>query len=236
VSNDFSFATSVNLDSFQSQFESGDPQGLIPSLQMHRQSMNSISVPSADSVPDLMGMSGYDGSPLATTDNNSLNFDFEWSNLDYTEVDADYTALNMQLQTPAQSENIYKGYSGQMATGPSHLSMTAPHKMAGLSPNAQGNPMLYSPGSEHYEYGVQPQNGNDFMLYGEQVGMHMAQMVPSMTQHQATRQYAQAQTMFPPLSDQDAALQGLQSWATEPRQGGKPESYMHHDMELEFMK
>ncbi|KAJ5909569.1 Zinc finger C2H2 [Penicillium tannophilum] len=235
MSNDISFPTSVNLDSFQTQFESGDPHGLISSLEMHRQSMNSISVPSAESVPDLMGMSGYDGSPMAATD-NSLNFDFEWGNLDYSEVDADYTSLNMQLQTPAQSEQIYKGYSGQMATGPSHLSMTAPHKMAGLSPNAQGNPMLYSPGSEHYEYGAQHQNGNDFMLYGEHAGMQMAQMIPSMTQHQATRQYAQAQTMFPPLTEQDAVLQGLQSWATEPRQGNKPESYMHHDMELEFMK
>ncbi|KAJ5623385.1 Zinc fingerC2H2 [Penicillium lividum] len=224
---DFSFPTSANLDSFQNQFESGDPNGLISSLEIHRESMNSMSVPSVESIPDLMTMSNYDDSPMA---NSSLNFEFDWTQMEFPDVNTDYTALNVQMP-----ENDYKGYSGQMATDPSHLSMTAPGKMAGLSPNAQGNPMLYSPPSDHYEYG-RHHNGNDFMLYGEQAGMNMAQMIPSMTQHQATRQYGQSTQMFPPLSDQETALQGMQPWAAEPRQGGSADPYTSRDVELEFMK
>ncbi|KAJ5930049.1 hypothetical protein N7466_005542 [Penicillium verhagenii] len=201
LSTDFTFPTSLNLDSFQSQFESGDPNELIPSLEMHRQ----ISVPSAGSVPDLMGMSGYDGSPQATTE-NSLNFELDWNNLGYNDMDTDYTALHMQMQAPGHPENIYQGYSGPMTTDSSQLPINA-NKMSGLSPNAQGNPMLYSPGSEHYEYNAQLHGGNDFMLYGEYPGMNM-QMVPPITQHQSTRQFAQ------------------------PRQEGQ----VVYDMELEYMK
>ena len=80
-SQDFqSYPTSVSLDSLQAHFQAGAPNELISSLETHRQSMNSISVPSAESVPELMDANGtWDGSPI----DPSLTFDFDldWEKL-----------------------------------------------------------------------------------------------------------------------------------------------------------
>lgn len=225
MSSDFNFPTSFNLDSFQAQFEAGEPSGLIPELEMHRQSMNSMSVPSADSIPELMGMS-YDGSPLDT--DTSLNFDLEWNQLGDMNMSDNYAAYQMQLPTPEPMEP-HMPQKG-LAMGPPQMSMTGAGNLSGLSPGAQGNLMLYSPDSSHdqYDYGVQAQapSGNDFTLY-EQPAMQMRNMA-SVNRNQAA-QYPQSQTMFPPLAEQN-----LQSWP-EQHQNGNSDSYIHPDMDMKFV-
>lgn len=230
-----SFPTSFNLDGFQTQFEAGDPNGLIPALEMHRQSMNSMSVPSVESVPDL-----FDGSPLAHTENTSLNFDMEWSHLDMQNLSEDYTAMNMQLPTPARSVDAaaMKSYSHEMPMLASNqFAYGAVDKLSGLSPGAQGNLMLYSPGSGRADEGLsdhyaQHAAGNDFTLYEQnaQMGRGLTQGAPSASAPPAD-QYSQ--TMFPPL-ERDQILQGIQSWA-EQQQGAGNGTTMPSDMELDFM-
>ncbi|KAI2763036.1 hypothetical protein DTO006G1_2175 [Penicillium roqueforti] len=231
-----SFPTSVNLSGFQSQFEAGDPNGLIPALEMHRQSMNSMSIPSAESVPDLMGPVSFDGSPLTGTD--SINFDLDWSNLDYP-TNEDYTAMAAQLPQ-AHALEAMKGYSNDYEPmNLSHCSYDASGKPTGLSPGAQGNAMLYSPDScnvgdtlsERYEYGLQAQAGNDFTLYNS---AQMARGAPPMMQtppSDHSPQYQHPQQMFPSL-EHERALQNMQTWNGQQPQG----HYLPRDMELEFMK
>ncbi|KAJ5114890.1 Zinc finger C2H2 [Penicillium alfredii] len=245
-----SFPTSVNLDAFQAQFEAADPNGLIPALEMHRQSMNSMSVPSAESVPDLMGPSmSFDGSPLATADNTSLNFDLEWSQLDMQTMNDDYTAMHMQLPTPHSDPQMMKSYSHEAPRLAAHHfplpydATDAAGKLSGLSPGAQGNVTLYSPASgqadeglsDHYVYSMQPQAGDDFTLYEQnpQAGQRAATMAP--TNHHAG-QYNQP--MFPPLAERverEHILHGIQSWA-EQQHGAPHGAYLPSDMDLEFMK
>lgn len=243
VNNDLtSFPTSVNLDAFQAQFEVGDPNGLIPALEMHRQSMNSMSVPSANSVPDLMGASmSFDESPMAPTD-TSLNFDREWSNLDISSMQDDQTAMNMQFATPGISggNNGLTSYSAGHAMNASqnYLGYGATGKVSGLSPNAQGNLMLYSPVSgaveghlpNPCEYGGQAHAGNDFTLYDQFTRMRAPTMAPTV----AGDQYGQSNQMFPPLIG-DSMLQGVQSWAEHSHQGANSDNGLPSDMDLEFM-
>ncbi|KAJ5372324.1 Zinc finger C2H2 [Penicillium concentricum] len=231
-----SFPTSVNLSGFQSQFEAGDPNGLIPALEVHRQSMNSMSIPSAESVPDLMGPVSFDGSPLTGTE--SINFDLDWSNLDYP-TNEDYTAMAAQLPQ-AHSLEVMKGYSNDYEQmNLNHCSYDASGKPSGLSPGAQGNAMLYSPDScnagdtisERYEYGLQNQARNDFTLYNQsaQMGTGAQPMMQTPSDHSA--QYHQPQQMFPSL-EHERVLHNLQPWTGQQPQG----HYLPRDMDLEFMK
>ncbi|KAJ5336859.1 uncharacterized protein N7506_004881 [Penicillium brevicompactum] len=236
-----SFPNTMNLTAFQNQFESGDPNGLIPALEMHRQSMNSMSVPSTDSVPDLMGPVSFDGSPLTGTE--SINFDQEWSNLDYP-MNEDYTAMPLQLP---QGHNLdaMKGYTNDYDhMNVNHLSYGPAGKVSGLSPGAQGNAMLYSPDSsnvgdtlsERYEYAQSQvssdytQGGNDFTLYNQHAQMgHSAQPMMSAPSDQSARYRQLQQNMFPSL-DQERAFQGM-SYAGHPQA-----NYLPRDMKLEFME
>ncbi|KAJ5692647.1 Zinc finger C2H2 [Penicillium macrosclerotiorum] len=114
LGHDFNFPTSFNLDSLQTQFAAGEPDGLISELQTHRQSMNSMSIPSTESVPDLVRASmSFNGSPMATTDTTSLNFDAEWNNLgmfDNVDINAnDYTVMNMQMPIQDYSDMTMPG-------------------------------------------------------------------------------------------------------------------------------
>lgn len=172
MGNDFSLFTSANLDAMENQFGAGDPNGLISSLSMHRQSMNSMSVPSTGSVPDLMAPSmSFDGSPLASNTDN-VSFDYEWGRLEASNMQEDYSAPNMQLSTPAYSDNSgLKPATSDMNMGQNY-NYAAHGNVSGLSPNAQGNLMLYSPDSngadEHLQnlYKSAGQQGNtDFPLY-----------------------------------------------------------------------
>ncbi|KAJ5780675.1 Zinc finger C2H2 [Penicillium paradoxum] len=231
-----SFPTSMNLTSFQSQFEAGDPNGLIPALEMHRQSMNSMSIPSADSVPDLMGPVSFDGSPLTGTE--SINFDLDWSNLEYP--NEDYTAMAAQIPQ-AQSFEAMKGYSNDYdQMNLNHCSFDLSSKHAGLSPGAQGNAMLYSPDScnvgdtlsERYEYGLQAQADNDFTLYNQSAAMsHGAQPMMQTSSDHSARYSQPPQHMFPSL-EQERVLQSMQPWNSQQPQG----HYLPRDMDLEFMK
>jgi len=248
VGNDFgSFPTSMNLDAFQTQFEMGDPDGLIPALEVHRQSMNSMSIPSADSVPDLMGPSmSFDGSPMATTD-NSVTFDLDWSRLDYNSMQEDCTALNVQLSTPSSSDNsgLKPFVDNSMSASANFMGYDAPGKVAGLSPNAQGNLMLYSPGSgqadDHYDYQCRTSAGNDFTLFDQSNHMVMtgpSNMAPLMqaSAGQYARHPQQNQPMFPPLPDRDSTLQDIQLWAEQSQQGTNYDPYMGPNGEYEYMK
>jgi hypothetical protein len=220
---------SVNLDAFETQFQAGNPNELIPALEVHRQSMNSMSVPSANSVPDLMNVSGYDDSPMAAQ-SEGFNFDLEWGRLEFSDVNhQDYNGLNMPCST--QSENVCN-QAAALPIGP------ALKDLEGLSPRAQANLMLYSPesGMENYDYAAQQHQGSDFTLYGEQNGMNMVQVNPHLAQHQATRHFVSAQGMFPPLNEHDQVLQGMQSWPETHHQHGNQDSYIPPGMDLEFMK
>ncbi|KAJ5210488.1 Zinc finger C2H2 [Penicillium cf. griseofulvum] len=232
-----SFPTSVNLSGFQSQFEAGDPNGLIPALEVHRQSMNSMSIPSAESVPDLMGPVSFDGSPLTGTE--SINFDLDWSNLDYP-TNEDYTAMAAQLPH-GHSLEVMKGYSNDYEQmNLNQCSYDASGKPSGLSPGAQGNAMLYSPDScnvgdtlsERYEYGLQAQARNDFTLYNQsaQMGSGPQPMLHTPSDHSA--QYHQAQQQMFPSLEHERILHGLPPWNGQQPQG----HYLPRDMELEFMK
>lgn len=248
IPNDFSsFNTSLNLDAFQTQFEAGDPNALIPALEMPQQSMNSMSTPSANSVPDLMGPSmSFDGSPLAA-DNNNFNFDLEWSRLGLPPMQDDYTTFGMQLPNSVDSNHHgLKTYSGDLAMGPTqgYMGYGATGKVSGLSPHAQGNLMLYSPGSGandehlsgHYEYGVQSQTGNDFTLYDQTprlgAGNNMAPMNQSAPAGQSARSI---RPMFPSLNDNDLCLQGTQSWTPQYRRGASSDTQSRPEMDLEYM-
>jgi len=232
-----SFPTSVNLSGFQSQFEAGDPNGLIPALEMHRQSMNSMSIPSAESVPDLMGPVSFDGSPLTGTE--SINFDLDWSNLEYP-TNEDYTAMTAQLPQ-GHSLEVMKGYSNDYEQmNLNHCSYDTHGKLSGLSPGAQGNAMLYSPDScdvgdtlsERYEYGLQTQAGNDFTLYNQsaQMGRGAQPMMQTPSDHSV--QYHQPQQQMFPSLEHERVLQSMQPWNGQQPQG----HYLPRDMELEFMK
>ncbi|CAG7971537.1 unnamed protein product [Penicillium olsonii] len=235
-----SFPNTMNLSAFQNQFESGDPNGLIPALEVHRQSMNSMSVPSTDSVPDLMGPVSFDGSPLTGTE--SINFDQEWSNLEYP-MNEDYTAMPFQLP---QGHNLdaMKGYSNDYdQMNVNHLSYGPAGKISGLSPGAQGNAMLYSPDSsnvgdtlsERYEYAQSQvssdfnQAGNDFTLYNQNAQMgHSAHPMMPTSSDQSARYRQLQQNMFPSL-EQERAFQGMPY--------GQPQGhYLPRDMKLEFME
>ncbi|CAL5866116.1 uncharacterized protein PFLUO_LOCUS323 [Penicillium psychrofluorescens] len=249
LSNDLdpSFGSSMNLDAFQAQFGAGDPNGLISSLEMHRQSMNTMSVPSADSVPELMGPVSFDGSPLASTENASLNFDLEWSQLDMQNLGEDYTAMQMQLPPAGNSMDAVamKAYTRDIPLMGDAADFS--YKLSGLSPHAQGNPMLYSPHSgqveerlsDRYDYSAQHRVGNDFTLYEQNVQMNQAAtthpMMPATTTHQPAGQYNQNHGMFPPL-DREQALHGIQTWADQQQQHGAAQgSRMPSDMDLDFM-
>ncbi|OQE09386.1 hypothetical protein PENVUL_c006G03237 [Penicillium vulpinum] len=230
-----SFPTSVNLSAFQSQFEAGDPNSLIPALEMHRQSMNSMSIPSAESVPDLMGPVSFDGSPLTGTE--SINFDLDWSNLEYP-ANEDYTAMAAHLPQ-GHSLEVMKGYSNEYEqVNLNHCSYDASGKPTGLSPGAQGNAMLYSPDScnvgdtlsERYEYGLQAQASNDFTLYNQSAQMGAQPMMQTSSDHSA--QYHQPQQQMFPSLEHERVLQSMQPWNGHQPQG----HYLPRDMELEFMK
>jgi hypothetical protein len=96
--------TSANLDAIQAQLEGGGPSGLIPALEMCGPSMNSMSTSSVSIVPDLMRPSmSFDGSPMATTECSSFNFDLGRSHVSLPSMQEDHTAPNMLLPTLAHS-------------------------------------------------------------------------------------------------------------------------------------
>ena len=238
--------SSVNLNAFHDQLMAGDPSDLVPALEMHPQSTTSLSIPSAGSVPDLMNPSlSFDGSPLASTDNTTPNFDLEWSRLDATPQD-EYTIFNMQLGTPGYTEsNALNGHFHDM--GPPRFPYGMAGQLSSFSPGGQGHLTLYSPDStaadeglpEPKEYGVRPVAGNDFTLYDASSGLSAANLAPPMNRYDAVSQYAQAQaqTMFPPLNDRD--MSDVQSWPGQQRQASDWFDYMtsgNPEMDLKFMK
>lgn len=242
------FSSSINFDAFQAQLEAGDPNGLIPALEMHRQSMNSMSVPSANSVPDLMGASmSFDGSPAAPTDNQSFNFDFEWSHLDMPAAQDDYTAMNIPFATSGHSQGNMglSGYSGNHGANAASNLMNygATGKLSGLSPNAQGNLMLYSPGpgatgdnlSNQYEYRTQAHAGNDFTLYDQFNRMGTPGMSLAPMSQAPTGSFAQSNQMFPALNERDSMFQSPHAWTEQSIQGANSETGFPQEMDSDLM-
>jgi uncharacterized C2H2 Zn-finger protein len=236
------FPNSVNLTAFQSQFEAGDPNGLIPALEMHRQSMNEI-IPSPESVPELMGPVSFDGSPMTGTESiNFEDFELDWNNLEYS-ANEDYTALAAQLPQ-AQSYEAMKGYSNEYSSmNLNHCSYDLSGKPSGLSPSGQGNATLFSPHScnvgdtlsEQYDYGRQAPARNDFTLYNQsnqsaQLGLGAHPMMQTPSDHSSG--YGQPQQQMFPTLEQERVLQGMQSWNGQQHQG----HYLPGDLDLEFMK
>ena len=221
------FPTSMDFEAFQSHLEGCDPNGFPTALDGHRQSFDS------NSVPDLVGTSmGLDGSPVASTDNTSLNFDLDWSNLDPSNFDEEFTTMPMQVVTPEQPDqmNGINTFSHDPAiAGPSPLPMQQT-KIPGLSPGASSKLMLYS-GDEYlddsvtnmYGTGYQPKSNNDFTLYDNSMSMASTQTDMSGLRRDINQ-------MVPAMNTMDNYPCFNQSWAGHP---GMPDA-MHPDMDMDY--
>ncbi|KAJ5555282.1 Zinc finger C2H2 [Penicillium sp. DV-2018c] len=236
------FPTSVNLTAFQNQFKAGDPNGLIPALEMYPQSMSDV-VPSPESVPDLMDPVSFDGSPMTGTE--SIKLEWDWSGLDYPSTE-DYNALAAQLPQ-AQSHEAIKGYLNEYdSMNLNHYPYDAFGKPFGLSPGAQGNATLYSPPtcnvsdtlSGQYTNGVPGPAGNDFTLFQQnsqsnsnaQMGLEAQSMMQTPSDNSTG--YGQPQRQMFPTFEQERVLQDMQSWDGQQPQG----HYLPDDLDMAFLK
>lgn len=139
------FAPQLDFSAFQASLEAGDPNEYVPSLDMHIPS-----VPSSATTPDGTGPMGpgtlTDESPFEPT-HPTPNF-----NVDFDNLDNEYTVMNMQLLTPAQSVEVHGLRSFSRNPSP-----TCPEPQQktnvnhNFSPAGQGNLMLYSPNSQERE-------------------------------------------------------------------------------------
>lgn len=137
-----------DLNCLQAQFAAGDPDSLIPQLMMEQQFVPSMSISSAESVPELMGpaSASNNGSPMAAAETSSLHSEIDWSAFDLMGMST--VQSNVDYQVPDVSTKLH-----------------------GLSPAAQGNIMLYSPETGLAQGNVShnfPFGHQDFTLYGEQ--------------------------------------------------------------------
>ncbi|OJD22452.1 hypothetical protein ACJ73_06201 [Blastomyces percursus] len=139
------FAPQLDFSAFQASLEASDPNEYVPSLDMHIPS-----VPSSANTPNGSGPMGSGGLLDETAfdpTHPTPNFDFDFDNLDN-----EYTVMNMQLLTPAQSVEVH-GLSS-FSRNPSPTCPEPQPKLNinhNLSPAGQGNLMLYSPNSQERE-------------------------------------------------------------------------------------
>ncbi|EAW09391.1 putative C2H2 transcription factor (Ace1) [Aspergillus clavatus NRRL 1] len=193
--------TSLDFQAFQSQLEAADPNGLILPSDFQRQSLDS-----ASPVPDLVATSmGFDGSPIASTDTSSLNFDLDWNQLEVQNLDEEFTTLNMQLLTPPSSSEV--NALNSFSRDPS-ISNASPLQHSGLP--------FYSPSHCHMDEGVAglqehtEQKKLDFPLYGHQANLGLGAMDMSHPCHLPGMQ--NLDQMFPPLDVQDSIAYMNQGW------------------------
>lgn len=206
---EFTFST-AGLDVMESRFEAGDPNRLSSELDLHRLSVDSSSVP--ELVDTTMP---FDVSPVTSTDNTSLSFELDWGNFDPSSFRGDFTAMNMQVVTPEQPEQMTamgRYYHDPSISEPSPVSVS---QVPGFSPRASSRMTLTPPSDDEamcdlYENGYQ-NKPNDFTLYGQpnmSMGMVQPHGLPT------TRGMDQ---MFPSLPSQGNFPYYQQpSWAGQP--------------------
>lgn len=123
------FSGEYDFNAFRSSLEATDPNEYVPRLDMNLPSV-------ASSTTGNEGLGMLDLSPLEHAD---LNFDMDFDNMDN-----DYTAMNMhQPLTPAQTVDPYSRTISACLDAPGH-------KIPSLSPSGQGNLMLYNPTDEGF--------------------------------------------------------------------------------------
>jgi len=165
--NDLSAFQNPDFESFQAQLQAADPNGPV-TVDVNRH-------------PDSIGASSM---PF---------FDFDWSKLDTTTHDDEFTAMHMQLLTPAPS-----------------ISNASPFRMPNLSPSGQGNLMLYTPPTvdegfaDPYNYPV-----NDFTLFDS--GSHQSSGMNS-SRHSHLSNMGNSNHMIPPLNTYGNGQFGNQMW------------------------
>lgn len=206
---DFTFST-AGLDVLESRFEAGDPNRLSSGADLHRLSVDSSSVP--ELVDTTMP---FDVSPVTSTDNTSINFDIDWTNLDRSGFTGDFTAMNMQVVTPEQRDQLaaMNTYCHDPSiSGPSPVSVG---QVPGFSPRASSGMTLTPPCDDEavcdlYENGYQ-NKPNDFTLY-DQSNMSMG-----MVQPRGLSNAGPMDQMFPSLPSQGNFPYYQQpSWAGQP--------------------
>jgi len=166
--NDFgTFQANLDFESFQAQLEAGDRNDLVPTVDVGH--LDTVGAP-------IM----YGNSPTVPAE-NPLNFDFDWSKLDTSSHNDEFTAMPMQLLTPARS-----------------ISNASP--FPNISPSGQANLMLYTPPDEgfadpyNYEF---DKPVNDFTLFDN--ASHPSSGMNS-SRHSHFSNMANANQMFPPLN------------------------------------
>ena len=104
----------------------------------HGQSWNSGLMTNPPALP-----SSFEASLTSQDEETIFGTNFDWSNMDH-----DYTSLNIQLITPATSVEA-RSYDAFSRNPSISVDQLAKDQTQSLSPGAQGDAMLYSPYSSH---------------------------------------------------------------------------------------
>jgi hypothetical protein len=196
----------LDFAAFQANLEASDPNEYVPGLDMHRSSAHS-SVSAHGSLPPLIVEDSL------VPDDSNLNFDIDWDNLDN-----DYTAMSAQLLTPAPSveAHVFNSFS----RNPS-ISVPSPlihqEQKPSLSPGGQGNIMLYSPHSNHVDEGFQdiydhPEKPmGDFTLFESAPSSNTGSMMAFSRPGNFSGGMGFGNQMFQPLSNYDNGAQYIPS-------------------------
>ncbi|KAI4190916.1 MAG: hypothetical protein LQ348_003579 [Seirophora lacunosa] len=131
------FPTNLQWDESYDGFTPGGPSPYTPAS--HRFSLDAGSMTNGPTIPSSFeSLIPYEQESLFTEN-------FDWSNID---TNTDFTSLNIQLVTPADSIETrpLDAYSRNHSIG---FEQTRNQQVPSLSPGAQGNVMLYSPYSQN---------------------------------------------------------------------------------------
>lgn len=163
---DFSpFSRPLDFGLFEAALQASDPNEYVPTLDMNVPSIDS----SVTTARGPLASGVIDASPREA----NLNFELNWDTMDN-----EFTAMNVQLLTPAQSveAHTYDSFSRNHS-----ICFPSPpvqdQKIPSLSPGGQGNLMLYSPQSHTVDEGfhdiydsVKPMS--DFTLFESPMNSH----------------------------------------------------------------
>ncbi|PGG95429.1 hypothetical protein AJ80_09962 [Polytolypa hystricis UAMH7299] len=145
------FPAPLDFNAFHASLQASDPNSYLPDLS---RTLPSIESSSNSTTHDTMATGLGFGSPDLSAGIPD-NFEMDWS-----AVDTDFTALNAQLMSPPSSTDLshqHLDFSGHPSLCYSSPSLTGEKKAPHLSPNGQGNLMLYTPPSQEPDEGFQDQ-------------------------------------------------------------------------------
>nr|KMM64157.1 zinc finger transcription factor ace1 [Coccidioides posadasii RMSCC 3488] len=136
------FTTPFDFSSFHAGLRASDPHEYVPNLDINMPSVTSGATP----INEGFGSAMLDQSPMDLSD-SQLDLNIDWHDLEN-----EYTAMNLQLPTP---ESVEASTLGLYSRTPS-VSIPSPDAQTGVpsfSPSGQGNIMLYSPDSRFVDEG-----------------------------------------------------------------------------------